>query len=174
MPCSCRGVGLGNGITLAVGALLLLQVGGLLSLGRSGPVKLLVYRIHRHRRMALCIAGIVGRRSTDIALDFDEMYKVCGLDRWCAACIWMPPSLGIWWVRFTLLVSPLRHIQHTHKPSGQCSKMKKNVAAFIAVQHVVIYKTQGYHNSETVWLGTDMILTFLEETSCKFKHLIFL
>ena len=35
--------------------------------------------------------------------------------------------------------------------------MKKNVAAFIAVQHVVIYKTQGYHNSETVGFRTDVI-----------------
>ena len=58
---------------------MLLQVGGQVSLGRSGPVELLVYRIRRNGRMALCIVGIVGRRSTDIASNFDEMYKLWSL-----------------------------------------------------------------------------------------------
>ena len=114
------GVWLGP-VTLAVGALLLMQVGG--SWTWEGPVVLLhVYRIRRNRRMALCIAGIVGsRRSIDIASDFQEreIHSVsCSLLPWCAACIWMHQLAALWEFGGVALLCSFHHcvISNTHEP----------------------------------------------------------
>ena len=160
------GVWLGP-VTLAVGALLLLQVGG--SWTWEGPVLLLhVYRIRRNRRMALCIAGIVGRQEVDWhCVGFSgEIDTQCVLLPAALVCgLYLDAStggpMGIRWVSFTLLVSPLRHIQHTR--AGRSVKWRKSIHCSLACGD-----TQGYHKDRVVSLWFDFcgvsLLCNFEET----------
>ena len=114
--------GLARSSYLGCGGVIAIASWWFVNLGRSGRVMLLlllvhVYRIRRNRRMALCIAGIVGRRPIDIASDFPEREIIqCVLFAALVCGLYLDAStggMGIRWVSFTLLVSPLRHIQHT-------------------------------------------------------------
>ena len=69
------------------------------------------------KEMALCIAGIVG---TWLTLRGAHTWCCLGpivCSRLCALCVDASRGgMGIPWVSFTLLVSPLRHlVQHPHK-----------------------------------------------------------
>ena len=120
-----------NGITLVVGRYcycnLVVVVVVVSPLGRSGPVKLLpcqllVYRIRwknegREGDGIVHFAGIVGTRLTLRAAHTWCCLGPIVCSRLCALCVDASRGgMGIPWVSFTLLVSPLRHlVQHPHK-----------------------------------------------------------
>ena len=65
------------------------------------------------------------RHTTDIARHTHGAALVRSCARACVLCVWMHQEaacVGIPWVSFTLLVSPLRHLVQ-HPQPGQCGKM---------------------------------------------------